>query len=1195
MGVFRKALPLLFMLFLGLVLSVYLAVPGIAGQLVVKVFEDGTGCKVSLKNPKIRFRAFLASIESVSIICPGEEHGVRAEKVLIGSSWSELLKKKVILSPLEVQGVRAESYSMDSSFLKMLHFILKKPKKEEKEVSWIMKKLEPFTSGWKVWVPEVLVFGSEDQEGGSLVFGFEDAWLRAFNVTFSSHDLLDLPDGVVVLEAESSNVFLEGKNILSRELGSLKFTADISDGVFSLRNAVIGYTPEETSAVVTEGNTKGHFELRGSGGILLRQDTLDLHISLRAQDESIVRSFLPEIPDIVKGQLEISALVQGTYDAPVISGSCNATQIKTEPTSSLSGILPQSVSFASKYSTRDAALEISGLHVDTYLSDAALEVSMEALPDISFSAGGKIGDIREKVSGQFISQGSYHTDREELSVTKVSLTPMSLVEFLRVLKPFTGQVVTQLFPVEVLNRNYQIALDGNFDLRTSDMALLKTELELSARASGYQESFLFRASGKDSVLSVESFLRSVQDAPLLQLTLAKDSLKGEYRLDDLELRRIPLFTSVFQQGHHVAGLKGTIGGTIHAPEISGAIDLASRRTGARQNRELPPLKSSVVFSYAASDLTFSGEFMDSSGIASCAPSVRKRENTIYDCKASIDELPLRFFMPQDSGKFELATLTGELSYQGPFDDFLSGSGFVLINEITVPAELSVPALTSAIEARLENRQFVLTPVVIKGSEFPLVIQAEVSREEGWNVTAHGEYLLGGLIQQLRVLESISGILDVDFSLRGALDNPRMSGVLTIKDAEFAFPLGDGIVGGDSIEGSISLRDSSVLIDEIKGTFGDGAFTIRGGMEGLFSSESRSGDFSFSAQEVRLEPASGLSFLANIETDFMISPYEKPLLRGSVLLDDAVYESTLSIETVISTLTSLVLGGFKVRGKTDDPLSDSGVEVDLEIRAPAGLYLDTSVLTAEFLGGVRLTEDLFSPIVSGEILVLDGEFSINQTDFRIISGRAVFDSSRGSLNPTLSLTSEGELRALTGETQRIYLTLGGTLRTPRVSLSSDGYATQRELAQQLGMGGGGGSQMKLVDGQSSRKAGFREVLSPTSELSLTERFVGLTGIDDVRLETVLSVRTGELVPQVVAGRPLPFDLRGVLSSELAGDRTNAARVEYQLNEVLTAFGGWRSQSVLNPGTTSAANFLFGIRFDETFKGFSFFDERIKEER
>jgi hypothetical protein len=104
--------------------------------------------------------------------------------------------------------------------------------------------------------------------------------------------------------------------------------------------------------------------------------------------------------------------------------------------------------------------------------------------------------------------------------------------------------------------------------------------------------------------------------------------------------------------------------------------------------------------------------------------------------------------------------------------------------------------------------------------------------------------------------------------------------------------------------------------------------------------------------------------------------------------------------------------------------------------------------------------------------------------------------------------------------------------------------------------------------------------------------GLTGFDSIKLETVPSIRTGEFVPQVQASRPLPYNLRGTLWSEVAGDRANGARVEYRLYDDISVFAGWRSQSVLEPSSANTSNLISGFSFRNTFKGLSFFENRIK---
>lgn len=1244
MGVIRKAIPLFFLLLALLALSVYLALPGIVGQLVVQVFEKAMHCDVSLKNPKIEFQIPQVSIESIAIRCPGETYGMTADKVLIGSNWEEIFEKRIVLSPLEVTGVRSESHSAESSLLKLLEFILSKPEKEKKEPSWVMKQLEPIVSGWKVWVPEVQVRGSSDQNEGSLVFGFGDYALRAFDVQFSSRDALDIREGVVVLEASSSRVILEGKDIESRNLGKLEFVSDISDGVLSLKKAFL-LNEVDTTESDTESE-EASFHLTAQGGVLVKKDALDLQIRVKARDKAIVDSLLPEMPDLEKGEVSFEVLVKGPYETPETKINFQASDLSLKANSSLERKLPENISFIAEYSFEKQQVQISDLMIDSYLGESGVLVDFTDIERPLFFAEGVVGDIRRKIGGRFALKGILDSKVDQLVLEEVSLRSLRLHDLLRLLEGLGINFLSEVIPQEEIKKNYEITLQGNLQALINELDIQEADIELVTRAPGYTDTFQIKASGKDSNVHLQSYLSAIQKSPIVDVWVRKGDLSGSVELRSLNSRRIPLLRKVFKQGQHLLTLTGKIGGNITDPELSAELGIESRRMRRRraQNRDevsrnepsqAEPsqesfmsydtdrdtdknqqnsdsrdpsvreesrdeflrgdtgrvIKSDAKITYEKGRLQLESDLFDGAGIFACRPIENSAQE--YDCTIHLDDFPVRFFVTPESGKFEEVTFDGDLSFKGPFNDILSGTGFISIDEITAPEELSIPALTSAIEGKLQDRQFVLNPLTIHGADTPLVIKAAVSKDSGWNVSVQGQFLMDGLIQHVRFLESLAGVLEVDLTVRGAIDTPQMKGSIKIQDADFAFPLGEGIVGGDGIDGHISLSGTDIIIEQLKGSFGDGTFVIGGGFEDIFSSHLRSGDVSFKASQVRLEPIQGLTFLANINTDFSLSPYEKPLFSGTVNLDDAVYENAISIETVISTLTSLVLEGFSVRSKTGDALTDAGVNVDLKIAAPAGLYLDTNVLEAEFLGGVHLTEDLFSPRVSGEILVLDGEFSISQTDFRIISGRAVFDTARGSLNPTISLNSEGELRSLSGESQRIYMIVGGTLRVPRVRLSSDGFATQRELAQRLGVGAGG-NQLRLIDEKNSRQAGLREVLSTSSDLSLTERFVGLTGIDEIRLETVQSVRTGELVPQVVAGRPIPFNLRGVLTSELAGDRTNAARVEYKLNEVLTTYTGWRSQSVLNPGATSAANFLLGIRFDETFKGFSFFDSRIKEE-
>lgn len=1275
MGLIRKSLPLLLLLLFGLILALYLALPGIAGRLVVRVFEAGTQCDVDLDNPKINLKELRASIDSVSIICRNEhpEDLFFAERISIGSTWSDLLEKRILLSPLEIKGARARSMTFNSSLIRTLDFILSKPEKIKKPM-WYKEYLSFILDGWHVWVPEVQVVGANDEEG-DLLFrvtpqGSEPLILRAFDLSFSSEDSVDHPEGVVLLKARSSRVLLEeGEHNIARELGGLDLYAEASSGVIEFKNTTFkllaNSEDKEADDEALLVSNKELFALSSSGTVSTKAERLDLQLSLKVIDKGIVTSLLPQLSDITGGEFTSAISIVGPYESPEIKTQSFAESLTVDPNKDWASCIPPTFSLEANF--HDNEITISSLTIQDVISQGQIAllidngvklsqvepfnfsldseylgrcfsydpqmfssavkessqriislkvplsikghvVGEEKNINISLGEGDQsildlnfqeINGVKEfdvalnwtadisSNEGSLFIHAKGEKDTSEFEMRDFSIKALSIPRLIAFLSPFIGNV-RPLLPAAIFEDPYYLNLKGDLSFNTDSFETFSSDFKIALQSSKRSESLDLSVKGDKGNTKIIGFLNGIQTKPFIDLEARGKNLNGNLNINTFEAKQIPLFASLLKSGRHYLGFSGDIRGELFRPDLDIEMNLESHR-GAPTDPVI--LQSLAKLITDGSGKNFNANIFDQSLEVECGSVNQNPEApSIYDCNIDLIKFPVRFFLESDSGDIRESTISGLITYRGTYDIY-KGLGRISLEAISLPEAYGVTKLTSPIEVKLANQELRLTPLTLNFADEPLLIDGRVSKDKGWDASIRGKWLLGELVTQFRALESISGELDIDIAIGGAFDAPMVNGEIRIDEAGFSLPMGEGIIGGDSISGSLVLSGDVLELKNISGEFGEGRFILQGSVASIFSVDERNGIIKFRANEVGIEPVSGLSLLASVSTDLIFTPLEKPIIRGEVSLDDAIYESALNIENVLNTLTSLVLSGFRVRSKSGEVLSDSGFMLDLEVKAPAGLYLDTSVLQAEFFGGLRLTDDLLAPSVAGEIKVVDGEFKINQTEFRIISGKATFDSRRGGLNPSLNLVSEGELRALSGETQRIYLTLGGTLRTPRVNLTSDGQASTRELAQQLGVGGGP-SQVKLID-ERNTKVGFREVLNPASELSLAERFVGITGFDDVRLETVVAARTGEFVPQVVGGRPLLYDLRGIISTELSGDRANAARVEYQLNDVLTTFTGWRSQSVTNPSTTSAANFLLGVRFDETFKGFSFFQDRLKE--
>ncbi|HMO16472.1 MAG TPA: translocation/assembly module TamB domain-containing protein [Oligoflexia bacterium] len=1279
MRIVRRILPLLFLFIIGIVFGSYLLLPGVLGRVLINVFENGTGCDVRLKNPQLRIRELKAEIEQVSIICKEDKKdkaGFFAERIEIGSSWSDLFERRVLLSPLIIEGAYAKSRNPESALFRTLNFVLAKPDKNNEKPGFLKKYFPSLVDGWHFYVPGVEVYGVKNNSSESLSIGTNDIFINFFDLIFKSEDAIDVPESIVLLSASSSRTQLGGEALSERslglqELGEFVLNAEADPGRIRIVNAESRLLADKN----LEAKHDNQFYFSASGEIETRQQELSLDVELQITKDSLSPIFNPVFGELNSGHLSIASKIQGALGEPVVSGFLNLESLSSSDQSKFRDCVPSDVS--GKFSYKSQAIFIENVAVEDFLfaelvgfdfsvkdkfsvnnkkpvdfktaskflsrcigSDAVTAIynisgGLSEIPlSISYSrnshdsglgslfgvgnivlgdinrplfslSSGKddLGDIVEikavwpstvssvlKTNAELYSRIRVGNDSSDYNIETISVSSFSVSSLIELLKPIIGDL-SSLIPGDIIDDPHFISLDGSVFLSSENFYPRSGEINVDL--SGDSGSGLFSVSllaDKNISRMIARLPSGVQDVPVFDLELSPDKLEGTYNLKDVYHRDVPALSFIFGQGRHLFTISGNINRSGNLLNSSGVLGIESRRGKKRD----PVIENSEIsYKIESGKVTISGSIIEDSLRVSCSPEAGVQ----VSCSLKANDFPLRYFFSRKQKNLSDLVINANGRFSGELSDLIAGNGILTIEALKNSDLDSSAILDSPVEISLEAGTLKLKPLMLGSSGGkPLELSGTLSRLKGWDFSAKGILPLILFSDHLPALESVSGQLVSDISLLGDLGSPRLEGDIIFQDVGSTFLLGEKIIGAEAIEGKVVFRDHGVYLENIRGEFSEGKLDLTGSLSNFFS-EKRSGSFRIKAEEVSLEPASGLVLLGSLDLNLVFDGKEQPILKGRVSFDEATFESSLNIETVLKLLSSVVLSGFTVRDKSGEPLSSSGVLTDIFIDTPSGLYLDASVLQADLTGDFRLEGDLLSPKVIGELRVRDGYFQINQTDFRVISGTAVFDEKRNSTNPRLALSSEGELKSATGETSRIYLTLGGTLKSPKVNLTSDGYASQRELSQQLGMSSGG-SQFQLIDSRSASsvktRSGYREVLNPTSELSLADRFVGLTGIDDMRLETAVSTRTGEFVPQVVAARPLPYDLRGVLSTELSGDRANAARVEYRLSSRITPFAGWRSQSVTDPSATGAANFLFGIRFEDTFKGLSLFVDRIKEE-
>ena len=653
--------------------------------------------------------------------------------------------------------------------------------------------------------------------------------------------------------------------------------------------------------------------------------------------------------------------------------------------------------------------------------------------------------------------------------------------------------------------------------------------------------------------------------------IENDKLNGHLEVPNFDI------SSYFKRARHVANLQALLSGTLGNPQLNSKVLLKTEDKGVN-------LESKVDLKLDSELLKINGSIFGSENNLDIVYPFQEGEQL----KAGLDlkSFPLIYFTSAEIDSRLNLNAKGEFLSA----DVTNISGELNIKSIDLQPEFQKFEPSNPIKLVLKDNilNFNGDPFEFQAMNFKL--SGSMGVESGYSVklNIHGE--VPKVLANLVGVESIGGKIDSDILLGGSIDSPKVNGKLDLSEGIATFKVGESISGIEKLNANILFDDSTLEIQRCSGRFGDGELKVFGKINSLLDSSQRNGQVAIDGDNLLIEPMTGLAMRVDANMYFLILANYPSILKGDVILTEATYQKEISIQSIIKELTRFIVGSNEDIGLKNPSVSaKSNMMFDIRARSTQGLLIDTSVVRAEVEGDLKITGDIKEPQIGGEVNIVDGNFKINQTNFAVVAGSMKFDGS-SDINPNVSLSSQGDLRKRAGDTERIFLNITGPLKNTKVSFSSDGATPPKDIVRQLGIGTGG-NQFYLV--QSDRKnIGFREVISPSSDLSLSERFAGLTGFDQIRIETAVSTRTGDFVPQVIASRPLPLDLRSTIWTELSGDRASGSRLEYRLSDDLSLYTGWRSQSVTQASTTSSSNFSFGIRFRETFKGISLLKERVK---
>jgi translocation and assembly module TamB len=393
-------------------------------------------------------------------------------------------------------------------------------------------------------------------------------------------------------------------------------------------------------------------------------------------------------------------------------------------------------------------------------------------------------------------------------------------------------------------------------------------------------------------------------------------------------------------------------------------------------------------------------------------------------------------VPEVHGNVEYAnqTLTGRA------EAMRAGKPPFFIAEGTVPINLAITGVT--------------------GSRFP------ADRQIALNMNADSLPL--DLVPQFSdYLSNVKGRASGSFKVGGSLNRPKLSGQFVLHEGQArVVPAGINLT---QIEASIRMLGDTVVIDSVA-AYSKGRIVLTGGI-GVGSVTTPSFNLKLQTQNAQVlnNHRGELRVSANLA---MTGPFKDAHVTGDVRIREGVLEIPPSDNknlvgpgdpAIFNVLDTAVMADRELFPTQSRLLAN--LRMDVTLRVDRDVFVRSREANVEVYSdgdlGVHVNRAKETLVLDGVLLSERGTYTFMTRRFNIKRGSATFINST-ELNPTLQGTAEYEVKQPNREAINIQILVGGTLRTPNISLTSDAQPPipQSDLLSYLAFGRSSSSLVQL---------------------------------------------------------------------------------------------------------------------------------------
>ena len=411
-------------------------------------------------------------------------------------------------------------------------------------------------------------------------------------------------------------------------------------------------------------------------------------------------------------------------------------------------------------------------------------------------------------------------------------------------------------------------------------------------------------------------------------------------------------------------------------------------------------------------------------------------------------------------------------------------------------------------------------------------------------------------------EYLTGRLDADIALAGALTAPEARGRVTLSDGRFE----EGTVGFvlTNLQGTADLDytgSATAVTVALTGAGADGrdrSVRLNGDVR---LAETSNVDVTLTLDQAQLADSANLELRTTGEVS-LTGALEDLLLAGEVTIaeldaqipsleggDDAPEYVPVTVVRVDGPKGDLA-GETAKEEDAEPPLL---VRLDLRVVGDDAIFVRGRGLTSEWRTGLTITGTSANPIIGGDVRLLDGTFDFAGREFDLTEGRIEFDRNR-TIDPRLDIEAAydaGEVTAIIGVT--------GPASDPQIALRSEPSRPDEDIMALI-LFGKNPTELTALESL--------QIANAVAQLTGASPFGGGPGITDKLRSSLgldaLSIGVGDDGQAALGiGKYVTEDLY-VAARQSAGETGTEVVVTYEVTDNVTL------ESALQPSGTQAVS-------------------------